>query len=223
MKVLIVEDDRKLASFLRRAFMEEGHVVDGCRTGNEALEQLGAVPYDLVVLDWMLPERDGLSVCREMRRRGCQVPVLMLTARGETGEKVLALDTGADDYVTKPFHLDELLARARSLVRRNSQQGGELRVGPLVIDERKRMAHVDGARIELTGRELSLLALLARHAGRVIGRAELLSQVWETRFDPGSNVVEVHISKLREKLGARAALIETVRGQGYRLALEGSE
>src|SRR5256885_5386733 len=118
MKVLIVEDDRKLASFLTRAFSEEGYVVDVCRTGAEALDQLRIITYDLVVLDWMLPERDGLDVCREVRRTGSGVPVLMLTARGEVGEKVLALDAGADDFVTKPFHLDELMARARALVRR---------------------------------------------------------------------------------------------------------
>lgn len=220
MKVLIVEDDRKLASFLRRALMEEGFVVDACRTGHEALAQLASIPYDLVVLDWMLPEGDGLGVCRELRRRGSSAPVLMLTARGEVGEKVLALDAGADDYVTKPFHLEELLARARALVRRGSHHDGVIRVGPFVLDERRRTLHVDGARVELTARELSLLALLARNAGRVVGRAEILAQVWEVRFDPESNVVDVHVSNLREKLGPAAAFVETVRGQGYRLRLD---
>jgi two-component system OmpR family response regulator len=216
-KVLLVEDDRKLASFLRRALMEEGFVVDACRTGHEAIEQLASIAYDLVVLDWMLPEGDGLTVCRDLRRCGSTAPVLMLTARGEVGEKVLALDAGADDYVTKPFHLDELLARARALVRRGSQLDGTLRVGPLLLDERRRTAQLDGARIDLTAREFLLLALLARNAGRVVGRAEILAHVWEIRFDPGSNVVDVHVSNLREKLGSAASLVETVRGQGYRL------
>ncbi len=220
MKVLIVEDDRKLSSFLSRAFSEEGYVVDTCRTGAEALQQSRAIPYDLLVLDWMLPEGDGLSVCRELRRLGNAVPVLMLTARGEVGEKVTALDAGADDYVTKPFHLDELMARARSLQRRSGAGAdGVLRAGPIVLDMRQRHAHINGVRIDLTARELSLLALLLRNAGRVVTRSEIFEQVWESRFDPGSNVIDVHVRNLRDKLGAAATWLETVRGQGYCLSL----
>lgn len=220
MKALIVEDDRKLSSFLARAFSEEGFVVDSCRTGPEAIAQSAKLSYDLVVLDWMLPEQDGLSVCRELRRSGNSVPVLMLTARSEVGEKVLALDAGADDYLTKPFHLDELMARARSLTRRSSSlRDAMIRVGPLTLDIRERRVHVDGQRVELTGREFSLLSLLARNAGRAVTRTEILSQVWEMQHDPGSNVVDVHVRNLREKLGVAAPLLETIRGQGYRMTL----
>jgi len=220
MKVLIVEDDRKLLSFLSRAFTEEGYAVDLCRTGAEALTQARAIHYDLVVLDWMLPEQDGLSVCRELRRMGNVAPVLMLTARSEIGEKVTALDAGADDYVTKPFHLDELMARARALVRRGSGAGeGMLRAGPLVIDTKERKAQLEGVRLELTAREFALLILLVRNAGRVVTRTEILSSVWDMRSDPGSNVIDVHIRNIREKLGKSSGLLETVRGQGYRFAL----
>jgi DNA-binding response OmpR family regulator len=220
MKALIVEDDRKLASFLSRAFSEEGYTVDVCRTGAEAVAQAPAISYDLVILDWMLPEGDGLSVCRELRRNGNSVPILMLTARSEIGEKVMALDGGADDYMTKPFHLDELMARARALTRRAvGGVDGMLRLGPLVLDLQKRLIHVNGVRIELTGREFSLLALLARNAGRVVTRSEILEQVWGIHFDPGSNVIDVHMRRLREKLGEAAVWLETARGQGYRLAL----
>ncbi len=220
MKVLIVEDDRKLSSFLCRAFDEEGFVVDACRTGKEAAAQIAAVNYDLVVLDWMLPEQDGLSVCREVRRSGNSVPILMLTARSEVGEKVTALDAGADDYLTKPFHLDELMARTRAVTRRTSTTtSGQLRVGPIVIDLRDRRAHLDGVRIELTTREFALLGFLMKNAGRVVTRAEILAHVWECHHDPGSNIIEVHIRNLRDKLGTASRLLETVRGRGYRLSL----
>ncbi|MFO0575105.1 MAG: response regulator transcription factor [Polyangia bacterium] len=220
MRVLIVEDDRKLASFLVRAFTEEGYAADLCRGGAEAQSQARALAYDLIVLDWMLPDGDGLSVCRELRRAGLAAPILMLTARGEVSEKVLALDSGVDDYLTKPFHLDELMARARSLLRRASgPRDGVLRAGPLALDPQRRMLAISGRRVELTGREYSLLALLLLRAGRVVTRSEILEQVWGLQFDPGSNVIEVHMRHLREKLGEAAAYIETVRGQGYRLSL----
>jgi DNA-binding response OmpR family regulator len=220
MRILIVEDDRKLASFLVRAFTEEGYSTDLCRGGAEAQSQARALAYDLIVLDWMLPDGDGLSVCRELRRSGLSAPILMLTARGEVTEKVLALDSGVDDYLTKPFHLDELMARVRSLLRRaGGPRDGILRVGPLALDPQRRLLSLSGRRIELTGREYSLLALLLLRAGRVVTRAEILEQVWGLQFDPGSNVIEVHMRHLREKLGEAAAYIETVRGQGYRLSL----
>ena len=219
MKVLIAEDDKKLASFLTRAFAEEGYVVDACRSGREAIEQAQSIPYELLVLDWMLPEGDGLSVCRAVRQAGSRIPILMLTARGEVGEKVIALDAGADDYLTKPFHLDELLARARSLMRRSSAIADVVRCGAITIDLRERHVHVQGKRVDLTQKEFSLLSLLCRNAGRVVTRSEILSQVWETSFDPGSNVIEVNVRHLREKLGEAASALETVRGQGYRLSL----
>jgi two-component system, OmpR family, response regulator len=220
MKVLIVEDDRKLLGFLARAFSEEGYAVDTCRSGAEALQQATAIGYALIVLDWMLPGQDGLSVCRELRRIGSSVPVLMLTARSDIGEKVTALDGGADDYVTKPFHLDELMARARALTRRSSgSTDGVLRAGPVVLDQKERRVLVNGVRVELTAREFSLLALLARNAGHVVTRAEILANVWEMRSDPGSNVIDVHIRNIRDKLGEAASRLETVRGQGYRFSL----
>lgn len=220
MKVLIVEDDRKLLGFLSRAFSEEGYAVDTCRNGKEATGLVRAIRYDLIVLDWMLPEQDGLSVCKELRGMGSSAPVLMLTARAEVGEKVTALDAGADDYVTKPFHLDELMARARALVRRGVAAGeGVLRAGPLVLDQKERRAHLAGARLELTSREFALLALLVRNAGSVVTRTEILSHVWELHSDPGSNVIDVHVRNIRDKLGAFASMLETIRGQGYRFAL----
>jgi DNA-binding response OmpR family regulator len=218
MKVLLVEDNRKYARFLVRALREEGWVVDQVGDGPEAMEQIQAIPYDLVILDWMLPSMDGLAVCREARRCGVRVPILMLTARTEVPERIAALDAGADDYVPKPCDLGELLARARALARRT---GSELvlRVGPLLVDRAERRALVRGRRLDLAPRELLLLAYLMQAAGRVVPRTELLAKVWETSFDPGSNVVEVHVRRLREKLGEDARLIETIRGTGYRLVV----
>lgn len=217
MKILVVEDNRKVAEFLARAFSEEGYVVDGAKDGPTALAQTEAIGYDLVVLDWMLPGMDGVAICRELRARGSKVPILMLTARSEVGERIIGLDAGADDYLSKPFDLGELLARARALIRRASGVDVTLRVGPLVIDREERRVLLDGRPIDLTSREFALLLHLAREAGRNVPRMELLSKVWQTSFDPSSNVVEVHVRNLREKLGVHAALIETVRGVGYRL------
>ncbi|MDB4995791.1 MAG: transcriptional regulator [Myxococcaceae bacterium] len=219
-KILVVEDNKKLANFLSRAFTEEGFVVDSAADGRTALKQIEAIAYDLVVLDWMLPGQDGVAVCRELRSRGSRVPILMLTARAEVGERILGLDAGADDYLSKPFDLGELMARARALLRRT--QGGDavtLRLGGFILDRVERTASFDGRTLELTAREFALLMHLAREAGRVVPRSELLAKVWQTSFDPGSNVVEVHVKNLREKLGNEASMIETVRGSGYRLVL----
>ena len=219
MKVLVVEDDKKLARFLTKALSEEGYVVDGCRSGREALTQAANIAYSLILLDWMLPDLDGLTVCRELRRTASNVPILMLTARSELGERVAGLDAGADDYMTKPFALRELLARVRAAIRRGDGAQRTLRVGALAIDLVDHVVHVDGVRLDLTPKEYSLLVLLARNAGRVVSRAEILSQVWEVLRDPGSNVIEVNVKNLRDKLGTLAPAIETVRGAGYRLVL----
>ncbi len=216
MKLLLVEDDPKVGQLLVRVLEEEGYEVAWCRSGAEALRLTRAATHDLVILDWMLPEGDGLEVCRDLRARGSEVPVLMLTARAETRERVLGLESGADDYVVKPFELDELLARVRALLRR-TRATGRLRAGPLELDPVGRKAWLDGAPMTLASRELALLLYLVRHAGRAIGRAELLAEVWEMSFDPGTNVVEVHVSRLRDKLGAHAPMLATVRGVGYRL------
>ncbi len=219
MKVLVVEDDKKLARFLAQALTEEGYVVDTCSRGRDALTQAIHIAYSLIVLDWMLPDLDGVTVCREIRRSASNVPILMLTARGEVGERVTGLDAGADDYMTKPFELEELLARVRAAIRRGQSEPQTLRVGTLTIELVEHIVHVHGTRLDLTPREYSLLVLLARNAGRVVPRSEILSQVWETVRDPGSNVIEVNVKNLREKLGAAGPLIETVRGVGYRMML----
>jgi two-component system, OmpR family, response regulator len=217
MKVLVVEDNKKLARFLQRAFHEEGYAVDLVEDGTKALERSASVEYDLVLLDWMLPGMDGITVCRSLRSRGLTTPVLMLTARAEVSERITGLDAGADDYLPKPFDLGELLARVRALGRRGAGTDGLVRVGPLVLDRLERHALLDGQPIDLTPREFALLTYLARESGRVVPRTELLRKVWETTYDPGSNVVDAHIKKLREKLGEFATLIETVRGVGYRV------
>lgn len=216
-KILVVEDNKKLARFLLRALVEEGYVVDIVGDGALAVEQIQAIAYDLVILDWMLPGMDGLSVCRAVRAQGGQVPIIMLTARAEVPERIAGLDAGADDYLPKPFDLGELLARVRARGRRTTAE--VVRVGPLVVDRAERRATIEGRRLDLTPREFALLAYLAREAGRVVPRTELLAKVWETAFDPGSNVVEVHVKNLRDKLGAQAAMIETARGVGYRLTV----
>ncbi|MBX3191506.1 MAG: response regulator transcription factor [Labilithrix sp.] len=221
MKVLVVEDDNKLARFLEKAFSEEGYDVSTCRTGREAVTKVASVSYALVLLDWMLPELDGLEACRRIRASGNTVPIVMLSARADVGERVLALDAGADDYLTKPFHLEELLARARAALRRASTEARTLTIGALRIDLVEHVVRVAEAIIDLTPREFALLALLARSAGRVVSRRDILERVWRTSRDLGSNVLEVHVKNLREKLGAAAPTIETVRGAGYRLSTAG--
>lgn len=218
MKLLVVEDNAKLADFLSRAYTEEGFSVDVVADGNVALTQAMAVPYDLVVLDWMLPGVDGLTVCRTLRARGKKTPILMLTARAGTAERVAGLDAGADDFVPKPFELDELFARTRALLRRAGPDAAAVSVGPFIVDRDNRCVRIDEQRIDLTPREFALISYLARNAGRVVSKMELLSRVWNAAYDTGSNVVEVHIKNLRDKLGSHATMIETVRGVGYRLA-----
>lgn len=215
-KVLVVEDDTKLSRFLVRVLVEEGLAADACATGTDALTQALHGIYDLVILDWMLPDIDGLSVCRNLRQAGRSTPILMLTARGELRERVLGLETGADDFLVKPFEVEELVARVRALVRR-STGFAKLSVGSLDIDRIGRDVVLKGRALDLTAREYALLLDLVHHAEKVVTRSELLARVWGTTFDPGSNLVEVHISRLRDKLGDHAWMIETVRGAGYRL------
>jgi DNA-binding response OmpR family regulator len=216
MLALIVEDDKKVGGFLKRLLSEEGWSSDWVRTGEEALERAVRSSFDVVILDWMLPDLDGVTVCRELRQRGVTVPILMLTARTEVRERVAGLEAGADDYLGKPFDVEELLARVNALVRRTSGFS-QWRVGALVIDRLEHRVLLNGERVELTMREYALLLHLAHNADRVVTRTKLLEQVWGTRFDTQSNVVEVHVSRLRDKLGDAAWMIETVRGQGYRL------
>jgi DNA-binding response OmpR family regulator len=215
-KLLVIEDDPKLARLLTRVLQEEGYVVDGCSNGEPGLRQATSGLYDLIVLDWMLPDLDGLSLCRRLRELGTSLPILMLTSRSDLSERVMALDAGADDYMMKPFEIEELVARVRALLRRVAGVG-KTSVGALSIDPRQRRATLGSSPIDLTTREYALLSYLARRADQIVTRSELLAHVWSTRFDPGSNLVEVHVSRLRDKLGRSAWMIETVRGAGYRL------
>ncbi|PCC71319.1 two-component system, OmpR family, response regulator [Nannocystis exedens] len=214
-RILVAEDNRKLASFLSRALSEEGYVVDLVDDGAVAVSQARSVEYNLVILDWMLPSLDGLHVCRALRTAGKTVPILMLTARSDVCDRVSGLDAGADDFLPKPFDLTELLARVRALGRRG-QRDRFLEVGQLRIDRQDRTVTFAGTNLDLTHREFMLLAYLAREAGRVVSRVELLQNVWETAYDPGTNMIDVHIKNLRTKLGEHATMIETVRGVGYR-------
>jgi DNA-binding response OmpR family regulator len=216
MRILVVEDDQKLGSFLGRVLSEEGYSIDRCATGADAVSQAMLGVYELVLLDWMIPGLDGLEVCRQLRRDGLAVPILMLTARDQVRERVLALDAGADDYLVKPFELEELVARIHALLRR-AQGHARVKLGPLDLDRAQRLVLLDGEPLDLTGMELALLLHLAHRLHRVVTRSELLSQVWSIRFDPESNLVDVHISRLRDKLGPYAWMIETVRGRGYRM------
>jgi two-component system OmpR family response regulator len=216
MKLLVVEDNKRLGRFLKRALEEERHVVDLVSDGATALKQTQIVAYDLVVLDWMLPDVDGLTVCRELRSRGDRLPIVMLTARTEVSERIAALDAGVDDYIVKPFDLGEFLARVRATIRRLPGEDA-VHVGPLAIDRLDHRVTVAGRTLPLTQREFGLLAYLARAAGRTVTRTELLEKLWDMSFDPESNVVEAQIKNLRDKLGTHGQMIETVRGSGYRL------
>jgi DNA-binding response OmpR family regulator len=205
-----------LATFLGRVLTEEGFAVDRCAGGVDAVTQARTGVYQLILLDWMIPELDGLEVCRRLRRDGLMIPILMLTARDQVRERVLALDAGADDYLVKPFELEELIARIHALLRRANGHA-RIQLGPLDIDRAERRVRLDRDLLELTTKEFALLLHLAHHVDRVVTRSDLLSQVWSITFDPDSNVVEVHVSRLRDKLGDHAWMIETVRGRGYRL------
>jgi two-component system, OmpR family, response regulator len=217
-RVLVIEDDERLADVLARGLVDAGHEVDVRRTGPEGLHAAMADAYDAVVLDWMLPGRDGPSVCRELRARGNHTPVLMLTARSAVADRVGGLDAGADDYLAKPFAFDELLARLRVFARRQADQG-PLLVDDLIIDRDRRTVTRGGVPVEVTAREFDLLALLAERVGRVVTRVHILDEVWDGETDLRSNAIDVHIAKLRAKVdrpfGRQS--IQTVRGVGFRL------
>ena len=220
MRILVVEDEKKIATFVQRGLKECGFVVDVVHRGDEALDIILDHQFDAVVLDIMLPGRDGLSILRVLRERANGVPVLILTARGEISEKVEGLNLGADDYLAKPFSIEELAARVRALIRRNS---GETliryRVNDLTLDLATRAVRRGSRRIDLTAREFSVLECLMRSPGRVFTRTQLCQHVWEYHFDPESNLVDVYIQRLRRKVddGEPIKLIQTVRGAGYRI------
>jgi two-component system, OmpR family, response regulator len=218
MRVLVVEDDRKTTAFICKALKSEGYAVDTLNNGDEALAAISGTPFDAMVLDIMLAGRDGLSVLRQMRANNNRTPVLLLSARGEINERVEGLDAGADDYLGKPFALEELLARVRALVRRGGEpKAAVLRLGDLTLDTTTRIAQRAGRTIELTAREYRLLEYLMRSPGRICTRMMLIEKVWDYSFDPGSNIVDVYVRKLRDKVdpGPETRLVHTVRRVGY--------
>jgi len=221
MRILLVEDEPSAARFIAKGLREATYAVDIAQDGAAAAEQFHLYDYDAVVLDVMLPGRDGLSVCRELRASGSDVPVLMLTARDAVEARVEGLDAGADDYLTKPFDFRELLARLRALTRRERRPlaSERIEVRGLTIDVPARRVFRHGTEVSLTSREYALLEYLARHAGRVVGRADIAEHVWDEHYDAFSNVVDVYVQRLRRKLDDPKApsLIRTRRGLGYQL------
>ncbi len=222
MKLLIVEDETTTASFLKRGLSEEGYAVDLARTGSEADEALYVNRYDLVVLDVMLPEIDGLSLCKRWRERGFSGPILLLTGKDSIQDRVSGLDAGADDYLVKPFAFEELLARLRALARRRSDSNSlpTLSVGPLTLNPLRREVKLRGEKLDLTPKEYSILEVLLNHSGQIVSRTLLWESAWETHSEPHSNVVDVNVGYLRRKLGDDSSLIRTVRGSGYILEPE---
>jgi two-component system copper resistance phosphate regulon response regulator CusR len=216
-RILIAEDEPRLSSFLEKGLRAAGYSTAVCDDGNRAVAMARDGEFDLLILDIGLPGQDGLAVLRALRARGEQLPVVILTARDEVDDTVTGLNSGADDYVTKPFVFEELLARVRARLRAPDQgeKGLELEGGGVRLDVLTRRAEVEGEEVELTAKEFALLETFLRHLGQVLSREQLLSHVWGYDFDPGSNVVDVYVGYLRRKLGADR--FETVRGMGYRL------
>jgi len=219
-RILLVEDEPSAAKILAKGLREEAYAVDVATDGEMALEQAFSNDYDLIVLDVMLPRKDGFAVCRELRAAGSVVPVLMLTARDAVEDRVEGLDSGADDYLPKPFDFDELLARVRALLRRRPALYPEvINVADLFIDTRARRASRGGKDIDLTAKEYALLEYLSRRANEVVGRADIAEHVWDDSYDPFSKVIDVFIQRLRRKVdeGHALKLIRTRRGEGYML------
>ena len=220
MKVLVVEDDQKIASFVLKGLKEQGYVVDVCHNGTEGYDLASSEVYDVVLLDIMLPGRDGLSILRALRSEKNTVPVILLTARSGLDERVEGLNLGADDYLPKPFYIEELIARIVAVTRRASgDQLSLIRHGDLTLNLITREVRRSDERLELTSREFNLLELLMRSPGRVYSRTQLLEHVWGYDFDPQTNVVDVYIRRVRSKIDSpeEVSLIETVRGVGYRI------
>ena len=222
MKILVIEDDRKVAGFIEQGLREEGYAVDVAPDGDEGTMLAHVYDYDVIILDVMMPKKSGLMVATELRREGRGTPILMLTARDTTEDIVRGLNAGADDYLTKPFKFDELLARVRALVRRGGATRTELLTyGPVELDRLKHKVLVGGKPLDLSPKEFHLLEHFLLRPEQVVRRTELLEKVWDMHFDPESNVVDVHVGNLRRKLRRLAdkELIHTVRGVGFRLAM----
>ena len=226
MHLLVIEDDRETREFIRNGLLQAGHNVDVAADGRDGLFAATTQQFDLIVLDRMLPEVDGLTVLRTLRASGSRVPVLLLSALGEVDQRVAGLRTGADDYLIKPFAFSELEARIEALMRRTVPEGPAtvLSLGDLELDLMTRAVRRGELHIELQPREFRLLEYLMRHAGQVVTRTMLLEHVWDYHFDPQTNVIDVHVSRLRGKIdrGFEPPLLHTVRGAGYRLALDGA-
>jgi DNA-binding response OmpR family regulator len=220
MKILVVEDDRKVAGFVEQGLKEEGYVVDLARDGDEATMLAHINDYDAVLLDVVLPKKNGFQIAAELRREGRNTPILMLTSRDAPEDVVRGLDAGADDYLSKPFRFDELLARIRALHRRGGAERLDvLRYGAVTLDRLRHVAAVNDRRLDLTPKEFQLLEFFLLHAEEVVRRTTLLEKVWDMHFDPESNVVDVHVGNLRRKLNRAAGepLLATVRGVGFSL------
>ena len=220
MRILVVEDERRITAFIKRGLEEEHYAVNVAYDGEEALDWAAVANYDLIVLDVLLPKKDGIEVCRELRAQGNKVPILMLTARDAIEDRVQGLDSGADDYLVKPFAFQELLARIRALLRRSGEiKTPRLQVGDLVLDTLTHRATRGERVIELTAREYALLEFLMRHPGQVLSRTQIAEHVWNYDFFTTSNVVDVYIRYLRRKIdkGFEVKLLQTVRGVGYKI------
>jgi two-component system OmpR family response regulator len=214
-KLLLAEDDPKILRALRRGLQAQGYAVDVAVDGDEALLQAETSEYDAVILDLMLPVRDGVEVCERIREDGCWVPILMLTARRGVDDRIRGLDAGADDYLPKPFDFGELLARLRALVRREPvRRPVRLDVGDLVVDPARHEASLAGAPLDLTAREFAVLEFLARAAGQVVTRSDLLEHIWDANYTGSTNIVDVYVGQIRRKL-MRPQMIRTVRGVGF--------
>jgi len=226
MRLLLVEDDEGIIRFLEKGLREAKYAVDVARDGDDALYKASLNEYDIIILDIMIPGRDGLEVCRELRNLGSKVPVIMLTARDDVRDRVLGLDVGADDYLTKPFQVSELLARLRALMRRGpALKSTVIEIGDLRIDTSAQIVKRYDQPLGLTAREYALIEYLARNAGRVVSRSELIAHVWDERSASYSNVIDVHINHLRQKIDRESdhPLIHTRRGAGYMLSAAPSD
>ncbi len=220
MRILVVEDEIKMASFIRRGLVEEHYAVDVAADGVDGIHRAEHEPYDLVILDIMLPGKDGIAICRELRQKRVTVPILLLTARDTVGDKVRGLDAGADDYLAKPFHFEELLARIRSLLRRNKDRKTTvLKIEDLELNQATHHVKRAGREITLTDKEYALLEYLMLHSNEVVTRTMISEHVWNENFDSFTNVIDVYINYLRNKIdkGANPPLIHTIRGSGYTL------
>ncbi|MEJ5286953.1 MAG: Two-component transcriptional response regulator, LuxR family [Candidatus Kapaibacterium sp.] len=221
MRILVVEDEKKLANFIKHGLEEEKYIVEVANDGKKGLELAMNNHYDAILLDVMLPGIDGFTIVRELRNAGISVPIMMLTARGATEDRVLGLDLGADDYLPKPFSFEELTARLRSILRRSGpEKSTKLQCGDLILDTVTHFAYRGGKEIELTTKEYALLEYLMRNKNRIVSRSSILQHVWKHSFDPESNIIDVYIKRLREKIETdpnAPQLIQSIRGVGYRI------